>query len=327
MKRAAIEVIEAAYRSEGSTIDWLRAIAAAMPARPHAMGHICLTYHLTPRRQLRFDEVVQIDTPADISAVSRDAMESMPPEYVQATWLSLPCGTARGGGPAQAREQTRAALERYYGPFGIEDIVVVNGIDPTQQGVYVGALTAKEATLGRRERSTWSRVAAHLVSSYRLRRAQAGEPEAVIGSGGRIEHAIADARATSAREALRDAALAIDRARSRRNGLDENDAVEMWQALVSGRWTLVDRIDSDGKRYFVARQNDPDVVRHHELTRRERQVVGFAALGHSNKLIAYELGLSTSAVAVYLDVAMEKLGVSSRADLIVAARAFGAGEE
>jgi DNA-binding CsgD family transcriptional regulator len=326
MQRAAISVIEAAYQTEGSTEDWLRSIARAMPERDHALGHICLTYRINERGQLVFDEIVQVDTPGDLSAVSRTAMCSMPPEYVKATWTAVPCGTALGAGPVEARDQTRAALEHYYGGFGIRDIVVVNGIDPTDQGVYVGALVAEPAPLARRDRSTWSRVAAHLVASYRLRRTAAAEPDAVITPGGKVEHAIEDARSTSAREALRHAALAIDKARAKRSRVDEEDAVQMWQALVSGRWTLVDRLDSDGRRYFIARRNDPDVARHHALTRRERQVVGFAALGHSNKLIAYELGLSISAVAVYLDVAMEKLGVSSRADLIVAARAFGSGE-
>jgi len=324
MKRAAIDVIEAAYQTEGSTEDWLREIARAMPERTDALGHICLTYQVTPQGLLHFEDVMQLDTPGDLEPVSRAAMESMPPEYVRATWATVPCGTARGSGPVEAREQTRAALDHAYGGFGIRDIVVINGIDPTQQGVYIGTLVSQEAALTRRERSTWSRVAAHLVASYRLRRMRAEEPAAVITPAGKIEHAIEDARSTSARESLRTAALAIDRARTRRGNIDDEDAVEMWQALVSGRWTLVDRIDSDGRRYFVARKNDPDVACHHELTRRERQVVGFAALGHSNKLIAYELGLSISAVAVYLDVAMEKIGVSSRSELIVAARAFGA---
>ena len=326
MKRAAIAVIEAAYQTGGGTEDWLQSIARAMPERDHGLGHICLTYRINEHGQLVFDQIAQLDTPGDLSDASRTAMCSMPPAYVKATWTAVPSGTALTGGPVEAREQTRAALEHYYGKFGIRDIVVVNGIDPTDRGIYVGALVAEPATLARRDRSTWSRVAAHLVASYRLRRTDAGEPDAVITPAGKIEHAMDDARAASARESLRNAALAIDKARAKRSRIDEEDAVQMWQALVNGRWTLVDRVDSDGRRYFIARKNDPDVARHHALTRRERQVVGFAALGHSNKLIAYELGLSISAVAVYLDVAMEKLGVSSRADLIVAARAFGSGD-
>jgi DNA-binding NarL/FixJ family response regulator len=323
MKRAAIDVIEAAYHSEGGTGEWLRAIAKAMPEVPDGRGTICITYKILPTGALAFDDFVEVDTPYNIEKLGRTSMLAMPPELVRATWATIPSGTALSSGPIEAREFSRAEMKQLFGPM-ISDIFIVNGVDPTHTGIYIGGLAASEIKLGRRERATWARVAAHLVASYRLRRAAAQEPDAVISPAGKIEHAVADAQATSARDALRTAALAIDRARTKRAKLDEDEAVDMWQALVSGRWTLVDQIDSDGKRHFFARKNDPDVARHHELTRRERQVVGFAALGHSNKLIAYELGLSVSAVAVYLDTAIEKLGVASRAELIVAARAFGA---
>jgi DNA-binding CsgD family transcriptional regulator len=44
------------------------------------------------------------------------------------------------------------------------------------------------------------------------------------------------------------------------------------------------------------------------LTLREREVLACANLGHSNKLIAFELGLATSTVAVHLSRARTKLG-------------------
>lgn len=54
----------------------------------------------------------------------------------------------------------------------------------------------------------------------------------------------------------------------------------------------------------------------HALTSREREVVAYAALGHSNKVIAYELGLAESAVAMRLSRAAKKLGVRRRVELI-----------
>jgi DNA-binding NarL/FixJ family response regulator len=57
-----------------------------------------------------------------------------------------------------------------------------------------------------------------------------------------------------------------------------------------------------------------------ELTPRERQVAEFAAIGHSNKEIAYELGVSASTVGVLLMRAASKLGVASPADLVRALR-------
>jgi DNA-binding NarL/FixJ family response regulator len=44
--------------------------------------------------------------------------------------------------------------------------------------------------------------------------------------------------------------------------------------------------------------------------------VAFAALGHTNKLIAYELGLAVPTVAGHLRRAMDKLGLDSRSELI-----------
>ena len=44
------------------------------------------------------------------------------------------------------------------------------------------------------------------------------------------------------------------------------------------------------------------------LTPRERQVLGYAELGHSNKLIAYSLGLAPSTVATVLGKARKKIG-------------------
>lgn len=52
------------------------------------------------------------------------------------------------------------------------------------------------------------------------------------------------------------------------------------------------------------------------LTMRELQVVRFAALGKTNKVIATELGLSEHTVKNYLCRAFEKLGVSSRVELL-----------
>jgi len=52
------------------------------------------------------------------------------------------------------------------------------------------------------------------------------------------------------------------------------------------------------------------------LTARQRGVVSYVALGHSYKYVAYELGISITAVATDLRDAMRKLGIRSRAELI-----------
>ncbi len=67
---------------------------------------------------------------------------------------------------------------------------------------------------------------------------------------------------------------------------------------------------------WLARRNEQGCPDPRALGARERDVVALAALGKSNKLIAYELGLSPSTVGSHLSAAMRKLGVASRVELM-----------
>ena len=215
---------------------------------------------------------------------------------------------------------------RHIGPLGARDMLGVNAGDPTGRGCILTALLPSVGRLGRDRALTWSRLAAHIAAGLRLRHARRDAPtaaaavDAVLTPKGRVEHAVGDARHASAREALRAAAVAVTRATTALRRTEPDQALSMWRALVAGRWSLVDHFDSDGKRYVVARRNDPRGAVAKPLTLRECQVIGYAGLGHTNKLIAYELGLSESTVASHLRAAAAKLGVASRAALIRAAR-------
>jgi DNA-binding NarL/FixJ family response regulator len=79
---------------------------------------------------------------------------------------------------------------------------------------------------------------------------------------------------------------------------------------------LLDQFESDGRRFIVARENAPRPPGPGALTLRERQVVGYAALGHDNKIIAYDLGIAHATVKVLMARAAMKLGVRSRAEVI-----------
>jgi DNA-binding CsgD family transcriptional regulator len=85
---------------------------------------------------------------------------------------------------------------------------------------------------------------------------------------------------------------------------------------VGARWSLVDELESDGKRYVVARENEPHALHLSTLSKRERQIVGYVVLGHTTKLIAYELGIADSTVRVLLGRAMRRLGVTGRDALL-----------
>ena len=126
------------------------------------------------------------------------------------------------------------------------------------------------------------------------------------------------------RRELRQAAITVDRARERlgRDGLDA-EVLREWRALVDGRWSIVDRFDSDGRRFFVARRKQPGEAPVPLLDERERAVLGYRVVGHSLKLIAYEMGFTVGHTSRLAQSAMEKLGLRSPADLAAFARRPG----
>jgi DNA-binding CsgD family transcriptional regulator len=82
-------------------------------------------------------------------------------------------------------------------------------------------------------------------------------------------------------------------------------------------WTVVEEFERDGFSYQVLRR-PIDSVRGLRLTKRQEQVLEYVSEGHSNKSIAYALGLSPSTVGVLLYRAAAKLGAKTRFELVAA---------
>jgi DNA-binding NarL/FixJ family response regulator len=166
----------------------------------------------------------------------------------------------------------------------------------------------------------WSRLAVHLGTGLRLRdrlAAHATEPDAILAPGGKLLHAERDAADKTSREDLAAATRTLDRVRGRLRRTDEDEAVELWRALVRGEWSLIDRFESDGRRFVVAHRNTPrSGDAGGALTIREAHAVTLLARGYSNKLIGYELGLAPSTVAEMLARACKKLGAASTVELV-----------
>lgn len=79
---------------------------------------------------------------------------------------------------------------------------------------------------------------------------------------------------------------------------------------------MVDWFDTDRRRFVLAIPNAPGLTDPRGLTERENQVVTYAVLGQSNKMIAYRLGLSTSRVSTLLRSSMHKLGFRTRSQMV-----------
>jgi DNA-binding CsgD family transcriptional regulator len=203
------------------------------------------------------------------------------------------------------------------------DLRFVNATDPTHVGCMFLVPSATRIRWTPRETHRWKLVAAHIAAGLRVRRrlletpkyAPGAVPEAVLRPDGHLEHAETPAQGELARTVLQRSAAALDRARGRLRREDTDEALTIWEGLIAGRWSLVDHVDSDGRRLLLAHRNDPGAPDVRGLSLRERQVLSYVALGHSNKVIAYELGLTTSTVAGHLARAREKLGLRSLAAL------------
>jgi DNA-binding NarL/FixJ family response regulator len=140
--------------------------------------------------------------------------------------------------------------------------------------------------------------------------------ESVLSPGGKVLPAVGAAKKSSARESLVEAVVRRERARGRLRRLDADEAAQQWSVLVSGRWSIVDFVDRDGKRLLLARKNPVDGPDINALTDEESDVIWLATHGHSRKYIAYELGLSVAQVGRRLQSGLRKLRVGTRRDLL-----------
>ena len=157
------------------------------------------------------------------------------------------------------------------------------------------------------------RLATHVGAAFRLRRnrdATLAGAEAVFSPSGRIHHLSPQASGASVAEGF------ARRRHARKRTTKTQVALEIWQGLHDGRWSLVDYIDTDRKSFVLAVRNEPARDVASALTDRQRAAVALASLGYPNKQIAYALGLTATAVAMLLARARAVVGVRTRAELV-----------
>ena len=191
---------------------------------------------------------------------------------------------------------------------------------PDGRGIFICSLLARDGGTTQRFKARWSRVSAHILSAWRLRQrlaeqAQLTAPDAILTPNGRLADASFDP-SPGQRDVLSSSVRCRERARGPLRHKAPDDSLCLWQGLVQGRWSLVDQVDSDGKRFVLARRNEAAAPPFAGLTTRERQVVAMALQGFANKHIAYTIGLSSSTVATHLANAARKLDKTLRQRLL-----------
>lgn len=164
-------------------------------------------------------------------------------------------------------------------------------------------------------------VGAHIGAALRLRSlahpsADDPETEAVLSPSGKLLHATGSAAEPRVRESLAHTVLVAQRAKRKTRSVSHEEALREWTALVQGRWTILETVERDGRRLVLARRNRMRPAGVIDLDDDERDVAWLAALGHSYKYMAYELGIPIGTVSSRLRRAMRKLRVRSRVELL-----------
>lgn len=337
VKSNAIDLVEFVYDLDVDDRIWVPSLLeTGLPLFDHGYGVVGATYVRPPEGGMPFPtRFHQAGGPPDLMAriltASTLANEEVLREINRSgvvTTLSEQAERFRGVIPPLSDFQKHLA--------GAKDVLALTAADPNGRGISITVPMPEVTTLSGHDRELWQMIGAHLVSGYRLRRAL-GEgqrdsessstlpehAEAVLNAKHlEVEEAVGPAKDVRAREFLRQAAIRIDRARGRLRKEDPEHALELWKALVNGRWSLVDWFDSDGRRYVLAHSNPPELRDPRGLTERESQVCTYAALGETNKLISYRLGISQSQISSILRSAMRKLSAQTRPQLVEKLRAF-----
>jgi DNA-binding NarL/FixJ family response regulator len=314
-----ISVLEAGYSLEGDDPAWLTNLLDCV-AREHWSGQVsaAFTFELKPDGVDVGD--VRVHGPAEIY------------DRVHAT---MNTASARGLDRVFRSGQVVSTIsEMVFGEIpgeeagfraintGIEDILGVTVQSGSGRGLQLCLVLDAVRAATAAERRRWTRCAAHLGAGLRLRALgpamaslDAAPIEAIFDGGGKVHDARGAATSQSAREVLRHAVVQIDNARTVAGRQDTDRAMESWEALVRGRWSLIDRFDSDRRRFVIAVRNDPRFADPRGLSQRERQVAEFVGLGRSAKEIAYILGVLPASVENSLRRVQAKLGLASRVEL------------
>lgn len=307
-----LRVIECAYDLHDSESNWLERLAhAAAPCLPRGLSTIAYTAQIASNWRSHPDAVVVLGDPAH-GALCQQVVPQLRAHDVRRAY-------ARG---------YASLTETFAGPLpeasingGVHDFVSMMSIDGDGSSVVLGATMSKPASATEPARRAWAKVAAHVVSGMRLRRALIGKADRLRGADGIFDASGRCVQANNrsskdARDRLRAAVRDREWARSSKGARDPGQALDVWQGMIAGRWSLVDEFESDGRRFICAYRNDVPAAHLVALTPAERRVVQLIVLGRTNKEVAYALGLSQSTVSTHLKQAVEKLRVSSPTDLI-----------
>jgi DNA-binding CsgD family transcriptional regulator len=322
--RDLLRIVEAAYWVDGTDAEWLERVGeACRPALDEGFGLCVFQFQHQLGSPPQILRAAKVGIPEPLAALYGEVFRRLEPGVQVRPFTHGPCTT--GSQMMGQREEFRENehMKRHVHQFGMYDSLWITAAEPSGSGCGIHSGRPEVGWVSRSFREHWARVASHLAAGVRLRRRlqstlEPPQVEAVLEPSGKLVHAEGPATEPEAIDQLRRAVLAVEQARGPSGSSDVMTSLDSWQGLIDARWSLLDQFESDGRRFIVARENAPRPPGPAALTQRERQVLGYAAVGHDNKVIAYDLGIAHATVKVLMSRAATKLGVRSRSEVISA---------
>ena len=291
---------------------WVRGIVDAVrpgfPAGTFVGASIVRFGSETERRVVV--EVRDRDEPAHYAGLTRGAFGAMKSETIAQVF---------GAAPYVGESRSVATFEEVLDGVATashESLGFSVG-DGRGTGLAVGSFVPAGTRMTARDRGRWFRIVAHLGAAIRLRTRFAPGPreaEAVFTTRGDVAHLAPAVANPTTRDLLVDAVQRLVRAKEMR-GTSPDEALRVFRALVDGHYSVVDWIDTDGKRFVVVHENPMPVASLRALGPREAQVAERMVEGRSNSEIGYLLGLSPGTVNRMARDVLAKLGGAKRGDL------------
>ncbi|MDH5349151.1 MAG: hypothetical protein OEW13_14740, partial [Nitrospira sp.] len=242
-----VGLIEEAYRLEDDDDTWLNRVlehAASLSSR--GFWPTIGTYQYTPRN-LNLVRSAALG-PAHARDILAASMQVKTPT-VSHFFRSGPAVTSLSEA-LFTREPGLAAVVQQITNGVVHDKLAVKGLTGQGSALILCWLFSKPIVPTVQERHRWQCAASHLGAGLRLREftqtvnLDSPPVEAIFDSTGKLHDARQGAERQTARAALHRAVHRLDQLRTRQGRSNPDHALEAWEGLVQGRWSLVDHFDS-----------------------------------------------------------------------------------
>jgi DNA-binding CsgD family transcriptional regulator len=302
-----IDLLDALYDLGAPEAGWLAGVADAA-GRAFTSGDGAAAYRYSLETTAHVGPIAGTRDIASLPMMVHDEMPleavrlayGLEPRALPVSWAwATPAGPRLPGRFASALSGLELA-DGYavIAPVGLEGLAIGLGM-PRRRFTRAGTSSIEAAN------RRWTAIATHASTALRLRTAHQ--------AGGLVD---LGARAARQGGALGESLKAVDR--SRAETPSEATGLETWANLLSGRFSVVRATCDGGRLTWLAVENQAAQALR-ALTPSERDLVERASTGVPLKHLAFDLSLAETTVATTLGRALQKLGLSSRQQLIALA--------